>query len=54
MNGSTPTPSNGSSTPPRTQTLEESVTALRELHGQLQVLNARLEYLRLMLKVGVR
>lgn len=38
--------------PPRLMTLEESARALRELHGQLQVLNARLEYLRLMLKVG--
>jgi len=48
----TPTPPGGHP-PPRLQSLEESVRALRELHSQLQQLNARLEYLRLILKLGV-
>lgn len=38
--------------PSRLMTLEESARALRELNVQLQALNARLEYLRLMLKIG--
>lgn len=37
--------------PLRPMTLEESARALRELNGQLQALNARLEYLALMLKL---
>lgn len=46
-----PTPP-GAVPPPRLKTLEESARALRELHGQLQALNARLEFLRLMLKLN--
>lgn len=46
-----PTPP-GAMPPPRVMTLEESARALRELHGQLQALNARLEYLSLMLKLN--
>jgi hypothetical protein len=49
----TPTPP-GANPPPRLMSLEESARALRELNGQLQQLNARLEYLRLILKLGRR
>jgi len=34
--------------------LEDSAQALRDLHQQLLALNAHLEYLRLILKLGVR
>jgi hypothetical protein len=41
--------------PPRPpMTLQESVHALARLNDQMVQLNARLEYLRLMLKLGVR
>jgi hypothetical protein len=49
----TPNPSDDTS-PRRTLTLEERTQALLELRRQMQELHARLEYLRLMLKLGVR
>jgi hypothetical protein len=48
----TPTPPGAQ--PPRLQSLEESARALSELHRQMVELNARLEYLHLILKLGVR
>jgi hypothetical protein len=39
-------------TPP--MSLEESARALNDLHRQMQELNARLQYLSLLLKLGVR
>jgi hypothetical protein len=39
---------------PLPSTLEESAKALADLRRQMQALNARLEYLRVMLKLGVR
>jgi hypothetical protein len=50
----TPTPPGANPPPTRAMSLEESARALRELHGQLQQLSVRLEYLRLMLKLGRR
>lgn len=44
----------GASPPSQPNALEDSAQALRELHQQLLALNARLEYLRLILKLGVR
>lgn len=50
---STPNPPN--THPPRQpMSLEESVHALARLNDQMTKLNAKLEYLRLLLKLGVR
>lgn len=38
----------------RPMSLEDSARALAELHRQMQELNVRLEYLSLLLKLGVR
>jgi hypothetical protein len=49
----TPTPpGTNPSRPP--MTLEDSAVALARLNEQMQLLNAKLEYLRLLLKLGVR
>jgi hypothetical protein len=53
----TPTPNDGNRTskgPQQPMSLEESALALAELHKQMQALNVRLEYLSLLLKLGVR
>lgn len=50
---SIPTPPNGQ--PPRQpMSLEDSVVALARLNDQMTQLNAKLEYLRLLLKLGVK
>jgi hypothetical protein len=49
MNDPLPDPK---SAPP--MSLEDSARALAELHRQMVELNARLEYLHLLLKLGVR
>jgi hypothetical protein len=51
MNEPTPSPPPSR---PQPRTLEESAEALLELRLQMQKLNAQLEYLRLILKLGVR
>lgn len=49
----TPTPpGTNPSRPP--MSLEDSAVALARLNEQMQLLNAKLEYLRLLLKLGVR
>ncbi len=49
----TPNPSGTSpSRPP--MTLRDSAVALARLNEQMQLLNTKLEYLRLLLKLGVR
>jgi hypothetical protein len=48
-----PTPEGARNAPPATS-LEDSARALAELHRQMLALNARLEYLHLLLKLGVR
>jgi ribosomal protein L29 len=50
---STPTPRDDHSAA-RTMSPEERARALAELHRQMVELNARLEYLSLILKLGVR
>jgi hypothetical protein len=51
MNNPTPNDPNRGSRP---MSLEDSARALAELHRQMQELNVRLEYLSLLLKLGVR
>ena len=49
------TPQRPNANPPRPpMSLEDSVHALARLNDQMTQLNARLEYLRLLLKLGVR
>lgn len=49
------TPNLPGTNPPRPpMTLEDSAIALARLNEQMQQLNAKLEYLRLLLKLGVR
>jgi hypothetical protein len=50
----TPTPNEGNRPQQQPMSLEESARALAELHRQMQALNVRLEYLSLLLKLGVR
>ena len=50
---STPTPQ-GANPPRQPMSLEDSVVALARLNDQMTQLNAKLEYLRLLLKLGVR
>ena len=50
----TPTPPGGDEPPRRPMNLEESVVALARLNDQMTQLNAKLEYLRLLLKLGVK
>ena len=49
-----PRPDGASHATPHPMSLEESARALGELHCQMQALNARLQYLSLLLKLGVR
>jgi hypothetical protein len=49
-----PDPLNQSSAPRRPLSLEDSVAALARLNDQMTQLNAKLEYLRLLLKLGVK
>jgi hypothetical protein len=44
----------GTGSAARPMSLEDSARALAELHRQMVELNARLEYLHLILKLGVR
>jgi hypothetical protein len=44
----------GPKSAPPTMSLADSARALSELHRQMVELNARLEYLHLLLKLGVR
>jgi hypothetical protein len=49
------TPNPPSALPPRQpMSLEDSVHALARLNDQMTTLNAKLEYLRLLLKLGVK
>jgi hypothetical protein len=49
------TPHHPGTNPPRPpMTLEDSAVALARLNEQMQQLTAKLEYLRLLLKLGVR
>jgi hypothetical protein len=55
MNGPKPQPDDGADAPkPMSDPADERVQALSELHRQMVELNARLEYLNLILKLGVR
>ena len=50
-----PTPTPPEAKPPKQpMTLRDSAVALARLKEQMHVLNAKLEYLRLLLKLGVR
>jgi hypothetical protein len=49
-----PIPAPPGSTPRRPLSLEDSVAALARLNDQMIQLNAKLEYLRLLLKLGVK
>jgi hypothetical protein len=54
---STPTPAtppNPGAAPRQPLSLEDSVAALARLNDQMLQLNAKLEYLRLLLKLGVK
>jgi hypothetical protein len=52
---STPSPANPPNPAPRQPlSLEDSVAALARLNDQMAQLNAKLEYLRLLLKLGVK
>lgn len=53
---STPNPPNRQHAQPQRQpmSLEDSVVALARLNDQMTQLNAKLEYLRLLLKLGVK
>jgi hypothetical protein len=49
-----PNPANPGGAPRRPLSLEDSVAALARLNDQMTQLNAKLEYLRLLLKLGVK
>jgi hypothetical protein len=51
---STPTPPRTEPPPRQPLSLEESLVALARLNDQMSQLNAKLEYLRLLLKLGVK
>jgi hypothetical protein len=53
MNGPALEPLNGAG-PPQPMSLADSLRVLAELNRQMVELNARLEYLHLILKLGVR
>ena len=50
----TPKPAMPNAVASRPMSLEDSARALAELHRQMQVLNTQLEYLSLLLRLGVR
>lgn len=49
-----PGPANRGGAPRQPLSLEDSVAALARLNDQMAQLNAKLEYLRLLLKLGVK
>jgi hypothetical protein len=51
---SIPTPPAGTPPPQPPMTLEDSLHALARLNDKMTELNAKLEYLRLLLKLGVK
>lgn len=54
MNGPTPDSPDAGRPPPAPMSLADSARALAELNRQMVELNARLEYLQLILKLGRR
>jgi hypothetical protein len=54
MNGPTPEPRKPEGPQPSPMSLADSARTLVELNRQMTELNARLEYLHLILKLGVR
>jgi hypothetical protein len=51
---SSPNPPGATPPPQPPMTLEDSMHALARLNDKMTVLNAKLEYLRLLLKLGVK